>query len=238
MNASLVHFSNVVDRIQQNSWWSENFAPGKQGLSGFSIMDTGEGIKITEVPREPLESLLLHVRKLTMNDSPEKLNKVRKALKSTAKETDQKLLDVWQKYWRLTFIHPVFTYGREGKEHVMTPWRVYDCLINGDLFHTNDPEYNAIIHGDAKPGTLSQPHMFLRNFFHVAVTNLCFAAIGLNYYIENGCTFDNFQIMPGKRLEAVEFLFFRNKVDEMDAEYKRSNEALTAAGGGEGCRWT
>jgi hypothetical protein len=238
VNASLIHFSNAVERIQQNSWWFANFAPGKQGLTGFSIVQKGDSFAITEVPREPFEALLLHVRKLTMNDSPENLHKVRKALKATAKETDQRLLDVWHKYWRLTFIHPVFTYSHESTQHVMTPWRVYDCLINGDLFHTNDPEYNAIIHGDSKPGTLSQPHMFLRNFFHVAVTNLCLAAIGLNYYIENGCTIDNFQIMPGKRLEAVEFLFCRNKIDEMDMEYKRSNDVLIAQGGGDRCRWT
>lgn len=238
MNASLIHFSNVVDRIEQNSWWSENFALGAQGLTGFEIAMTGEGVKITEVPTEPLESLLLHVRKLTMNDSPENLHKVRKALKSAASENDQRLLDAWHKYWRLTFIHPVFKYGHEGVEHVMTPWRVYDCLVNGELFHSNDPIYNAIIHGAAQPSTLRQPHMFLRNFFHVAITNLCFAAIGLKYYIDNGCTFDNFQIMPGKRHEAVEFVFYRNKVDEMDAEFKRSNDALIAEGGNERCRWT
>jgi hypothetical protein len=237
MKASLIHFSNVVDRIEQNSWWSENFPPGKQGLAGFEIAMTTDGFKITEVPREPLESLLLHVRKLTMNDAPENLHKVRKALKSAACEDDQRLLDVWHKYWRLTFIHPVFKCGHQGLEHVMTPWRVCECLVNGDLFHSNDPIHNGILHGAAQPSTLRQPHIFLRNIFHVAITNLCHAAIGLKYYIDNGCTFVNFQIMPGKRLGAIEFMFYRNRVDELDAEYKRSNDALIAEGGNDGCRW-
>jgi hypothetical protein len=74
----------VIERIQQNSWWAEHFSKGTDSLQGFTYSFAGEKPAITEVPVEPLESLLLQVRKLTMDAAPENMLKVRKELKAAA----------------------------------------------------------------------------------------------------------------------------------------------------------
>ena len=112
----------------------------------------------------------------------------------------------------------------------MTPYRVYDCFINGRLFHSNDPAYNQILHGSAQPAELSQPHLFLQNTFHSAVTNLCLAAIGLKRYIDNGSTFADI-VVNTKPIQALEFIFYRKKVTEMDEAYREANNDILAAGG-------
>ena len=237
MKASVTHFCDVVQRIEANSWWAANFGGSPQHLTGFTYRIDADGQAITEVPSEPLESLLLHVRKLTMNDAPEQLLKVKKALKRDAKESwNQELLDVWQKYWRLAFITPQFTYENGAVKEFMTPYRVYDCFINGRLFHSNDPVYNQILHGSAQPAQLSRPHLFLQNTFHSAVTNLCLAAIGLKRYIDNGCTFADI-VVSTKPIQALEFIFYRKKVAEMDVAYREANNNILAGGGESNCRW-
>ena len=130
MKASITHFCEVVQRIEANSWWAANIGGSPRQLRGFTYRMDGNGQTITEVPTEPLESLLLHVRKLTMNDAPEQLLKLKKALKGEAKASwDQKLLDVWQKHWRLAFVTPQFMYENGTVKEFMTPYRVYDCFI-------------------------------------------------------------------------------------------------------------
>lgn len=225
MQASIPHFCEVVERIEANSWFGgQVLAPGSP-LQGFTYQLNGQQPPtITPVPTEPLESLLLHVRKLTMNDGAEHLLKVKKALKGSATaDYNRDLLDLWQKYWRIAFIMPQFTYESNGIKEFMTSYRVYDCFINGRLFHSNDPDYNAILHGTAKPDQLRQPNLFLQNTFHLAVTNLCLAAIGLKRYIDNKCTFDQIVMQP---MGALEFIFHRKRVDLLDEQYRVFNESI------------
>ena len=236
MKASIVHFCEVVQRIEKNSWWSTNIG-SSQPFRGFTYRMDGNGETITEVPTEPLESLLVHVRKLTMNDAPEQLLKVKKMLKSEAKASwDQELLDLWQKYWRLALIMPHFIHKNCEATDIMTPYRVYDCFINGHFFHSNDPIYNQILHGSVQPSKLSQPNLFLKNIFHSALSNLCLAAIGLKRYIDNGCTFAKV-VISAKPVQALEFIFYRNKVAELDRAYREANESILASGGKSNCRW-
>jgi hypothetical protein len=159
-----------------------------------------------------------------MNDGPEHLLKVKKALKTSAvHEEDRVLLDLWQKNWRIAFIMPQFRYESAGVDEFMTSYRVYDCFINGRLFHSNSPEYNSIMHGMAKPDTLSQPSLYLQNIFHLTVSNLCLAAVGLKRYIDNKCTFDNIEMSP---MLAMEFLFQRKRMDVLDEMYQELNKAI------------
>lgn len=232
MQASIPHFCEVVRRIEANSWWAAHIA--RSPLQGFTYQMTEGKTTITHVPTEPLESLLLHVRKLTMNDATEQLHKVKNALKAEAK-TDQHrhILDVWQKYWRLAFVMPQFTVEVGGKEEFMTQYRVYDCFINGSLFHSNDPVYNQILHGSAHPAELSRPNLFLQNVFHTAVANLCLAAIGLKRYIDNSDGID----MSTKPVEALDFIWKRRNVTEMDEAYREASSNIQAAGGASNCRW-
>src|SRR5260370_19156973 len=98
---------------------------------------------ITEAPAEPFDSLVLNVRKLTMNGAPEHLLKVKKTLRAIAPHpSQQKILYVWQKYWRVAFVYPQFSQQVGSVHEFLTPFRVYDCFINGRLFHSNDPTYN------------------------------------------------------------------------------------------------
>jgi hypothetical protein len=225
LRASIPHFCEVVERIEANSWFAGNVLAPRSPLDGFTYQLNGDRPPIiTHVPTEPLESLLLHVRKLTMNDAPEQLLKVKKALTSTATDgRNRDLLDLWQKYWRIAFVMPQFTYESNGVKEFMTQYRVYDCFINGRLFHSNDPDYNAILHGTTQPDELRKPNLFLQNIFHLAVSNLCLAAIGLKRYVDNKSTFDHITMQP---MAALEFLFFRKKVDMLDDQYRVFNESI------------
>lgn len=236
MSASLVLFSATVKRIQENSWWSENFDPGKNHHKGFTYQVLGDREIITLVPKEAFESLLLHVRKLTMADAPENLHKVQKKLKaSTPDDRRRHLLDVWHKYWRIAFIKDSFEIESAGKKQLMTPYRVYDCFINGQLFHTNDPQYNTILHGASNPTALMDGHLFLRNMLHSTVTNLCLAALGLQWYIDSMPTP---QIMlAGYHTEVFRFVFERNNVAQLDEQYRVYNDWLEANGGCPHGRW-
>lgn len=226
MQASIPHFCSVVERIESNSWWAANLGSPSKRLQGFTYTDNGQQPPtITAVPTEPLESLVLHVRKLTLNDAPEHLVKVKKALKAAATtDYDPQLLDLWQKYWRVAFICNQFQIEVGGVKEFMTTYRVYDCFTNGRLFHSNDPVYNQILYGNADPIPLSRPSLFLQNAFHSAVANLCFAAIGLKKYVENGCTFGpqiTMQPMP-----AFEFILYRKRMTELDEMYRAFNDEI------------
>jgi len=235
MQASIPHFCEVVRRVEANSWFATRILTPFNCLSGFVYSFAKEKPEITHVPTEPLESLLLHVRKLTMNDAPEHLLKVKKALKgSVTQPFDRELLDLWQKYWRITFIMPQFEYTNGSVKEFMTSYRVYDCFINGRLFHTNDPRYNQVLHGKEKPEQLESPNLFLQNIFHLSVTNLCLAAIGLKRYIDNGCTFNQIDMCP---MSAMEFIFWRKRAAELDEQYRVLNDDLLKEGECANARW-
>src|SRR4051794_26208634 len=101
--ANINRFVQTVGEIEQNSWWVETFRSGKVP-PGFTISWSGDSATITDIPTEAFESLLLRVRRLTMNDSPENMHVVRKKLKASAThDYDRELLEVWHKYWRIAF---------------------------------------------------------------------------------------------------------------------------------------
>lgn len=237
MSPSLIHFSATVKRIQENSWWSENFGPGKHHHKGFTYQVGGDREVITPVPKEAFESLLLHVRKLTMADAPENLHKVQKKLKANAPDDRRRhLLGVWHKYWRIAFVKDSFEIESGNEKQLMTPYRVYDCFINGQLFHTNNAQYNVILHGTSEPKMLRGDPLFLRNMLHSAVTNLCLAAMGLQWYIDSMPTPQE-MILAGYHPEVFRFIFERNNVAQLDEQYKVYSEWLEAHGGCPHGRW-
>jgi hypothetical protein len=232
------HFCEVVEQIERNSWWAANFAPGKKGPSGFTVNFTQEGTTLSPaVPQEALDSLLLRVRKLTMSEAPENMLKIRKALKAKADQFDRPLLDTWQKYWRLAFIKDPFQVVVDDKYYTMTPYRVYDCFVNNLLFHSNNPKMNVILHGKDNPQNLSDPSGFLKITFYGAVTNLCFAAIGLKRFIDNGSTFKNIPLLSNNHPAVVDFIFHRKVIDQIDEQYKIFNDWVASSGDNDKCNW-
>jgi hypothetical protein len=236
MTASLLHFCETVDRIRQNSWWKDNFDPAKPCLTGLTFSLTDKNQTITNVPTEALESLLVHVRKLTLGKAPENLLSVRRSLKTEATETTQRdLLDSWHKYWRLAFIKEPFFIELGGVKHVMTPYRAYDCFINGLLFHTNNPIHNLILHGSQHPAALSDPSLFLRNLFHSTVANFCLAACGLKFFVDNK---DSGQwVLAGYPPVVFEYILYRKRIEELDEQYKVFSDWIEANGGCPEGRW-
>lgn len=157
-------------------------------------------------------------------------------MKAGAKELDQRLLDVWYKYWRLAFIKEPFEVECSGVRHVMTPYRVYDCFVNGELFHSNDATHNVILLGSATLSEVKQSSLFLRNVFHSIVVNLCFAAIGLKRFIDNGRTFADFPI-SGNQPVTTDFIRHRKKVDQLDDQYRVFSDWVRDNGGLGRCYW-
>jgi hypothetical protein len=238
MQASIPHFRDVVQRIEENSWWKATVGHAKSPLKGFTFSFAGDKVAITEVPAEPFDSLLLNVRKLTMKKGPEHLLKVKNELraKAPAAHKGPNILDVWQKYWRVAFVYPQMGYLVGSINEFLTPWRVYDCFINGQIFHSNDPTYNGILHGTASPTELSQPNLFLQNMFHSAVTNLCLAAIGLAWYIDSMAAGGD-MVVHGHPFTSMEYIFWRNRTDDLDEMYKSADEEIRKAGNPPNCRW-
>lgn len=115
---SLKHFQEVVGRIRKNSWFSKTVLDDRLEFR-FTVDNTNGTVSITEVPSEAFDSLLLNVRKLTMNESPEQLHSVCNKLKQcAASDADRALLDVWHKYWRLAFIKEPFLLEKKT-DHVV-----------------------------------------------------------------------------------------------------------------------
>lgn len=238
MEVSLPHFREVVAEIQRNSWWDANFTQRRLDPLQFTYTMDEHGERITEVPREPFESLLLRVRRLTMSESAENLHRVRKELKRIATEPkNQELLDGWHKYWRLAFIKEPYLLEANGASQVMTGYKVYDAFVNGQLFHSNVGEYNIILYGTDRPAHIRTPNLFLQNQFHATVANLCFAALGLGLYMENGNTFDNVPL-TGHVVAITDFLWCRNRTHELDEQYGVFNDWIEQHGGCSNCRWT
>lgn len=237
MDASIPHFCDLVKRIEDNSWWKGSIAHLTNPLKGFTVSFATEKLSITQVPAEPFDSLLLSVRKLTMNGAPEHLLKVKKALKAHAAPWGQNILDVWQKYWRVAFVYPRMGIQIGSVNEFLTPWRVYDCFINGRIFHSNDLTYNQILHGTAKPTELSQPNLFLQNTFHSAVTNLGLAAIGLKWYIDSLAAGGK-MVLYGHPMASMEYVLWRNRTDDLDEMYRVAIAAIRHGGNPPNCQWS
>jgi hypothetical protein len=237
MAVSLLHFREVVADIQHNSWWNASFSQRRLTPLQFTYTFDREGERITEVPKEPFESLLLRVRRLTMSDSAENLHLVRKELKRIATDRrNQEWLDAWHKYWRLSFIKEPYLLDRNGSSQVMTGYKVYQTFINGHHFHSNVGEYNIILYGADRPAQIRNPNLFLQNQFHATVANLCFAALGLGLYMDNGCTFENV-VLTGHVIGITDFLWCRNLRQELDQQYKVFNDWIEKHGGCCNCHW-
>jgi hypothetical protein len=172
-----------------------------------------------------------------MNDSSEQLHLIRKALKATAvHDVDRNLLDVWKKYWRLAFIKEPFEIERSGQRQVMTGYKVYDCFVNGEYFHSDDAAYNVILYGQPTVSPSARSFLFYRNMFHAVVTDICFAAIALDRYIANGYSFCE---MGLKGLPTVfDFVLWRKRAQQLDDQYKIFNDWIMSNGGCKKCRWT
>jgi len=237
MAISIPHFLRTVDEIEQNSWWAETVGPKLIAPTlKYSILDGVESI--TEVPKEPLESLLLRIRRLTMKGGAEHLISVQKSLKQAATtDYDRHLLDVWQKYWRLTYIKEPFHMEQNGKREVITRFKIYECLINGHYFHTNNPTYNLILYGSGTPQRMACTHLFFQAAFHWMVLELGFAAVGLHRFINNGNTFEGLPLNNGIAT-AFDFCFWRNKVDQLDEQYRIFNDWIEQNGGCSEGRWS
>jgi hypothetical protein len=236
MAASILHFLQTVDEIEQNSWWALKVGPKLKPVNFTYSIDQNGVETITEVPKEPLESLLLRVRRLTMNDSPEQLHVIRKALKQQAThDLNKQLLDVWHSYWRLAFIKEPFEIDQSGNRELMTGYKVYDCFINGRYFHTNVPEYNVILYGAEAPAQTAKTFLFFQNMFHSVVVSLCLCAIALHRFIKNG---NSFADMPLEGIaSAFDFIWWRNRVDQLDEQYRVFNDWIEQHGGCNKCRW-
>jgi len=236
VKASIPHFVQTIDEIERNSWWATTIGPKLRPITFTYAISNGQE-SITDVPKEPFESLLLGVRRLTMNGSSEQLHNVQKALKRSAThDLDRRLLDVWHKYWRLAFIKEPFECVQGARREVMTRFRVYDCFVNGRYFHSNVPDYNVILYGSETSGPLARPFLFFQNMFYSIVVDLCFCAIGLQRFFRNGNTFTNMPFNDGIST-VFDFIFQRNKADQLDTQYKIFNDWIESRGGCKKCHW-
>jgi len=237
MAISIPHFLKTVDEIELNSWWAEVVGPKLNDVKlTYSIRDGVESI--TEVPKEALESLLLRIRRLTMKEGAEHLISVQKALKQSAtNDMDRHLLDVWRKYWRLALIKEPFHIEQNGKRDVITLFKVYECLINGHYFHTNDPTYNLIIYNSSAPQRMACSHLYFQNLFHSVVLDLGLAAIALHRYINNGNTFSGLPLNNGITT-AFGFFWWRDRVEQLDEQYRIFNDWVEQNGGCPEGRWS
>jgi hypothetical protein len=76
---------------------------------------------------------------------------------------------------------------------------VYDCFINGQMFHSNHQTYNVLLYGKAQSLSVAESNLFLRNIFHSTVVNLCFAALGLRWYIDTKDSTEGFDTSGSTR---------------------------------------
>lgn len=237
MGISITHFRQLITEIGANSWWDANFTQRRLEPLTFTYTVDAQGERITEVPKEPFESLLLRVRRLTSSESAENMHAIRKELRRLAtNKMDQDLLDVWHKYWRLAFIKEPFLLQANGVGRVLTGYGTYEAFINGQLFHSNIGEYNIVLYGSNQPAPYKRPSLFLQNLFHSVVADLCLAAFGLELYLANGNTFTNVGLTDGVHA-VTDFFWYRNRVNELDDQYRIFNEWIEQHGGCYKCRW-
>jgi hypothetical protein len=235
MTPSIPRFLKTVEEIEQNSWWHSTIGPQ---LRGTNVTYTNHnGVEsITHIPSEPLEALLLRIRRLTMKKSDEHLISIQKHLKQTATSDDRKLLDVWWSYWRLSLVKFPLLVNLDGKQEILTPYRAYDSYINGHYFH-GDPECGEIVYKSSTQSSYQEKRVFPQHFFYTAVMDLGFAAIALHRYVNNGNTFAGLTMLDGL---STAFAFYTEleQHDHLDEQYKTFSEWIERNGGCSNCRWT
>ena len=135
---------------------------------------------------------------------------------------------------------PKFQFTLNQDREVMTPYRVYDLFVNGCHFHTDEDCYEILsFRGDVGPrGFAVNP--FLEHWFHWTTCHLAFAALGLDRYIQNGCTFANLPLL-GVGIErptvVIEFLLNRKRMAEMNQQYQTFSNWIEQHGSIDNCRW-
>jgi len=234
MEADIEQFVHLVDEIESNSWWSSRIgASGVQpGSFTFSVDEDGEP-SITDVPSEALESLVIRVRRLTLQESPENLRLVQKKAKNAATtRVQQNLYDTWHKYWQLSFIKEPYLVKLHGQSQVMTAFKAYNIFVNGCLFHS-DPEYQVILFGTERPTNVGALHLFLKNQFHWTVANLCLAALGLRFLV----TSSNSLVLSGQPKGVTDFVWWRNRLPQLNEQYKIFSDWIEQNGGCRDGRW-
>ena len=121
---------------------------------------------------------------------------------------------------------------------ILTPYRIYNGCVDGHLFHSDNKEYNVFLYGGDPVSVGFELNRFVLNWFHAAVCNLAFAALGLDRYIKNGCTFDKITVLGNHEAAYVcEFIFFRSRIDELKNQYQIYSDWIEQHGGCAKCRW-
>lgn len=233
MDANLNEFLHIVEEIEANSWWNSHFRQRPQNPEEFKYVLDANGERITEVPAEALESLLLRVRHLTTEKSPANLHVVRKHLKGQASNKNiLLLLDTWHHFWRLAFIKEPYLIQWNEESQVMTPYRAYNAYINGRYFHT-DSRYTILLYHRTEPANVRTAHLYVKNQFHWSVASLCMAALGLRLFITGGDQW----ILSEQVAGVTDFIWCRNQLPQLVEQYKIFNQWIIKHNGGPDCRW-
>lgn len=236
MKTNLIAFERLVRDIEANSWWREQFLDQSKNPTPLTYSSDDDGERITEVPKEPFESLLLSVRRLTMNNSSENLHVIQKALKQQApNDKVRQFLDVWHSYWRLAFIKEPYLMTSDGETQVMTGYKVYSAFINGKHFHSDSPRYNLILYGRTEPEVGSTANLFLQNQFHATVGNLCLAACGLRLF--SIPTEDRERVLDELVAPVTDFIACADEIVQIDEQYRIFSDWIEEHGGCKECRW-
>jgi hypothetical protein len=229
LEANIDQFLALVSEIELNSWWQK----WADEPATFTYAMNDDGARITDVPSEPVESLLLRVRRLTMVESAENLHAVeKKAKRAVAHENVRNLYEVWHKFWRLAFIKEPYLLRTNGRSEVMTAFKVYNIFINGNLFHS-DPECRVILYANGAAPNTGAIHLFLKNQFHWTVANLCVAALGLRFLITAGFPL----VLSGHPKGVTDFVWCRNQLEKVDEQYRIFSDWIEKNGGCTDCRW-
>ena len=233
MIADFHNYLNLLEEIEANTWWTTHFKQNPIRPASFTYTIDEQGERITDVPSESVESLLLRVRRLTMNNSTENLHRVCNQIKGQITNDNlRRLLDSWHHYWRLALIKEPYLIQCGGLSQVMTPYKVYDAFINGKHFHT-EPGYQIILYGAQNPAKVRSPSLFLQNQFHSVVASMCMAALGLRLFF-NG---DQPWILSGHVSGVIDFVWCRHQIPQMTEQYEVFNKWVEERGGCSNCRW-
>jgi hypothetical protein len=234
MKANIDQFLRLLKEIEGNSWWTSRVTAYADKPAAFTFSVRNGEATITDVPSEPLESLLLRVRRLTMKNSSENLTSILEKAKRVADHPNlQNLYDAWYQHWRLSFIKEPYLITLDGKSQVMTAFKAYNIFVNGRLFHS-DPRYQVILYGTTTSANVGSLHLFLKNQFHWTVANLCLAALGLRLLI----TSTNPIVLSGQTRGVTDFVWCRNQLPQLNEQYRIFSDWIEQNGGCEDGRWS
>ena len=105
-----------------------------------------------------------------------------------------------------------------------------DRTRNADLEASwEDVPFEVVLHGEEQPAVLQDPSLFLQNIFHSTVASLCFAAMGLKWYINSKDSPEEF-VMTGYPSVVFEFVLYRMQMKELDEQYKAFSDWIEAHG--------